>query len=674
MTHYPSGLHDFMRARTVYDLRYCPLEYEDALQLTQVLWWLSRFRSVGADVDGVEHAYTSADGKGFVILLQPTGGERVVKRGTTWGYYTISEPWRGPYDGHVIVNMATYLVSSCLTKRLAELWSCYDVEDQFNRFHMASVSQGALDPEQNERLEILSRGLVHLYLLDQGRVSSDIARVAVRVAGDMGLRDLADRLEGMRNSLPRPPAVLAQRQAARQRIRDHRAKHGWARTPEAQSAYDRLDHQLRIVEARIDPLDDSRYELGRALDSTRRRFRCANDLDRLQELAARWQFIYARAISPDEDMEEIEARDSFWAMRQLRSLDRDRYLSVLERWLATARPRHASRILVAVAEADPDRALKLMNGMPEERRPRSQHAASVVLSATRATKDEGKALKRLLAFVRSHGLSSLQLRELISTIVPTGNALRFPGPAVDEVLLGYASPGFRDGAKNLYFEDVCGGLIRRGRPAYLAKVHRILSTEMKTGAGSGTWAYAHLVVATGDKYKDEFADAMRPRLAEARAPLLTWILRIWVADLTELKPDLERIATSGPDDVEDPAPEQRRKNGRAQAVRGRHHIAREILSIWNEEDLLTKAKLLVALGLHTPFWFVDPWYHGPSARMRKELTEIAARLSRSEVRALDSFLSLCETEARAKPSDYFRRASLKYVEQTRLVLERVLAE
>ena len=74
------------------------------------------------------------------------------------------------------------------------------------------------------------------------------------------------------------------------------------------------------------------------------------------------------------------------------------------------------------------------------------------------------------------------------------------------------------------------------------------------------------------------------------------ILCIYALDRREWKDDLERIATSGPEDYE--GQQSVRGADRNKQAIYRSHDARRIAAIWNEDDPLTRAKLLIAFGFH----------------------------------------------------------------------------
>lgn len=85
------------------------------------------------------------------------------------------------------------------------------------------------------------------------------------------------------------------------------------------------------------------------------------------------------------------------------------------------------------------------------------------------------------------------------------------------------------------------------------------------------------------------------RLADTRAPVIPLLRTAWAHDLRGLRPAIFAIANAGPEDQEGP------RLVRTGGIRGvqlaRYHLARQILSLWDEADPVARARLLVAFAL-----------------------------------------------------------------------------
>ena len=122
------------------------------------------------------------------------------------------------------------------------------------------------------------------------------------------------------------------------------------------------------------------------------------------------------------------------------------------------------------------------------------------------------------------------------------------------------------------------------------------------------------------------------------------ILGLYALDRREWKDELERIATSRPEDYEgrQPLPGADRDE---QAVY-RSHDARKIAAIWNEDDSLTRAKLLLAFGfqVHCSSWR-DEGERFVSDTIQKQLRESAGGLSPEQAKGVVELVDYCEKNA-----------------------------
>jgi len=86
------------------------------------------------------------------------------------------------------------------------------------------------------------------------------------------------------------------------------------------------------------------------------------------------------------------------------------------------------------------------------------------------------------------------------------------------------------------------------------------------------------------------------RLADTRASLRPLLLTAWAYDLRQLRPAIEAIANAGPEDAEGPRLIQ---SGGSRGVQlARYHLARQVLSLWDESDPTARARLLTAFALN----------------------------------------------------------------------------
>ena len=107
---------------------------------------------------------------------------------------------------------------------------------------------------------------------------------------------------------------------------------------------------------------------------------------------------------------------------------------------------------------------------------------------------------------------------------------------------------------------------------------------------SGYLTGAAAIVSKHPEMRGPLLDYVRKQLANIRQLQVTpeqLFDVIWRADLRELTPELRKLATTSPDENEDPAISM----SPAPTGNGKFHAARVILLAWREGDRLTKTKL-----------------------------------------------------------------------------------
>jgi hypothetical protein len=74
-------------------------------------------------------------------------------------------------------------------------------------------------------------------------------------------------------------------------------------------------------------------------------------------------------------------------------------------------------------------------------------------------------------------------------------------------------------------------------------------------------------------------------------------------------------------------------------VNERYHLARKIAALWNEKDLLTRGRLLLALGYSESYEFVESEALERRERMKEALAALAREASPAELEALRQFMT-----------------------------------
>ena len=105
------------------------------------------------------------------------------------------------------------------------------------------------------------------------------------------------------------------------------------------------------------------------------------------------------------------------------------------------------------------------------------------------------------------------------------------------------------------------------------------------------------------------------------------------------------------------------------AIEGRFHLARQILSLWNEEDAMTRCRLLLAFGFNHAYEFVEEPVPERLARMKIELAKTAQALTCDERKEATDFLQWYQDEHINKENEpVYRDRLVKFAALAQAVL------
>lgn len=257
--------------------------------------------------------------------------------------------------------------------------------------------------------------------------------------------------------------------------------------------------------------------------------------------------------------------------------------------------------------------------------------------------DEQKRVKALIEVALDPKSGWEERGRAIELLVPPDQPLRYPTTDVDTALVKLLNPRMADDVVNFTLGRACRSLARRGRTEYFDKMAEALkSTKDGMIYGEVLGPLTQLAQCDPAKYNPRLRAILQPQMKQTNKMVTDLLMAVWSADLRVLKSDLERIATSGPDDYEDERAHS--CGGEMSAVEGRFHLARKILSLWNEEDVVTRCRLLLAFGFKDAYAFVEEPVPERSARMKIELAKAAQLLTREQRKDVGIFLQWYQGE------------------------------
>ncbi|NLG35539.1 MAG: hypothetical protein GX548_09325 [Lentisphaerae bacterium] len=601
-------------SQPTFDFRLCELDYPDARHIAHVLWWLDRLRSHRDNPpDNLGSSWSSADGQTSLDFRSADGSLVLHRDGTLWSDH-IAERWQQEYTPEVFVNLADHLFYDPLRDRLGEAWSAQAPK---RPAAFCRPDGSACLPSTPPDLPPLTPSLLNLFTPDQTHLSLAIARDAVRAAGETADSSLEAPLAALLSQIPDLPPKRTRQdiEAELQPLKDLLPSDpDWT---ESQPLKNRLHDEL--MDSYRDTGANDFHSLRSAIELSLRQIRSANDLDTLDA--------WARTKDPGAD----------WAIRRLRHLDHGRYVETLEWWVhhsESHRARHAFNLL---ARENSARAGE--TAAEPSVTTRDDLAAAAFTQLARATDmpDGPPRIEALIRVALSTNSYSEERGRAIDLLAPSDQPLKYPNPEIDETLLRLMDPAMADRIVNWTLGKACLALARRGRTdTFDAMADTLTSLKDPAVYPYVLQALVQLAQLDPPRFHPRLADLLQPQFRHTNQSIPELLMAAWAADLRQLQPDIERIATSGPDDYE--SERAHSYGGHPSDVDDRFHLARQIASLWNEKDPATKARLLLAFGFHQASNLCVNPRPEQTFRMETELSRLAPTLSPDHHRQVTEFI------------------------------------
>lgn len=606
-----------------FDLRVCPLPYEDARHLLATIGWLDRLRSrdLGDPTNFPNMTISTADGTGVVTVRDATGAVLIDREKTLWSS-PLSDRWSGPYDQTSFVNFSAYLVAGALTQRLGAAWSS---AAPAHAPHIAIQEKRtpSYTEEEHARVAALVRRFLSDFTPAQDRVSNVIAASAAEAAGTLVIADTRPLLEKLLASLP--PESSPPRTYDDVFTEYYKVLRTPAPDPKSRAAREEAERALSSELAAI-----RRYESVHAPAHLRR---VATVALRKIESARNPDALHTWAISEEDGNQ--------WALQQLARIDTPRYAQALEQWLKTAKGKRARQIFDELRRVAPERATALADTRPAEKADALTADIFEHLQQSGRPLDDPAHLDALLAVLQNPKSGWEQRRKAIDLLVPPDDPLRFPQRKVDDALLRVLKPDQADDVINFTLPSACRALALRQRSEHFDRIAALLDTKQNVMVSTDVIS-SLVLLAQHDpaRFNPRIAKILSPHLKTTERRMNDILWAIWSANLRDFQPDMERLGTSGPDDYQD---SKASGSGDGPTVRGRFHLARKIADVWNASDPVTEIRLLTALALSEPYYFAYEPALERLAALKKALHEASRRLTPEQRASLDEFFQAAAT-------------------------------
>jgi hypothetical protein len=331
-----------------------------------------------------------------------------------------------------------------------------------------------------------------------------------------------------------------------------------------------------------------------------------------------------------------------WALRSLAQLDPKRYADALETLTRETKGKWARQFYAALAQVDHTRAATIARELPADKIDALTLPAFVVLREAGVVPDEPQRLATIIKMLHDPKTDWQERAHAIETLVPLDDALRYPGREIDEALLRLFARDQADESRTFTLEEACLALARRGRTETFDRIVEQLPTAQDKGNYERVLeALTHLAQRDPGRFNPRLVEIIRPHLLHTNESVPGLIWMIWSADLRDLKPELQRLATSDPSAFEDN--KAHASGGAASAVTGRFHLARKVLHLCSETDALTRAKLLVSFTATEAEEFFRNPHPERVARMKADMNRTADELSPDAKNALRAFTTAIDS-------------------------------
>jgi hypothetical protein len=614
--------YDPVHAGPRYDFRYAEISYQDARQIAQTIWWLNRVRTRKTFEDSSSGGvFSTGDGNGGLLLMDAQGKAVLQISDRVWSGSVIS-CWANNYNERVCLNLAEHLITRVLPKRVPDQWSPPKIKSIPGKFFQKGVAPES-EEEQWGEIQKQMETFLSLFSLDQRFLSHSILKQVVLAAGNSGTVEFLPKLRDMESVLSKTRPISRSAKVIEKELKEADARedlHKWYA----------LHKELKEVEQGVN-LESATIELKIAVQDAISKITIAKNPDALLM------------------MSKSKSKNGEWAFQRLKTLDPKLYVQALEWWLDHTDGKRKQQIFEEIVNMAPERAEEIAPKLPKDQR--EALLISVLGSRQKNGKilDENKHVDALLKIVTNPKEKWDDRSHAMEFLVPEEDPLRFKSSKIDEALIQILKDRLEkaslkkedllsEGALDNSFvaRRAIDALSSRGNLDAFVPMKKLWESEaLDTDKTSNLTSLLRLAHKGGKAYTQQLLPALKANLKHTNFNLMEVIMDVWVVDLRELEPDLKRIATASPDDEE--GFRVRQWGGAASDVNEKYHLARKVLSLWKEEDRLTRAKLIIAFGMLSNR--LDSSFE--LERAKSELQKIQSALSESEKKEVQSFLDFC---------------------------------
>ena len=559
-----------LRRQGEFRLRRESLSEAQARQIFATLWWLSRATLLNLDRSGGGQLGGSTS-DGFATLRLTNNGHsgewRALRVDRGWGRPLLGGTWGNPKGNEIVVNVAAWMFDEWLPSLLGVAETRTEdfitaVLGDFLAGHASYESADVAAIAAGESGSIALRPLLEKVVATLPNLSPNELRIQQIESEEKGwvlefgremAGDFATYQRDWTRKSPLEPEIFPAAPAVP-------SIPGLLDTPSVpDTGLGREPLKGPVFSAQelwlFEPLDTLRAEKSR-IQSTEKKSESA--LRYLRRNAA--EAIRKIDLWNDADgLEKWALESDEFALRRLLAIAPARAATVIRQVIPTAgnyeRDELRETLLLLCGDG------KVPIGSPE-----------TALAGQRAVRESD--LAGLDWDPLHSGFSHWRLTEQwMRTVVPPSDPMRYSWPALNAKLFTLIKNGNPS-------NETCRALARRGPPGAWNALER-----------SGSVGLMPLAILTSRQ--PVFQKKMRARLGD-ELKAANWTtddasFAAWLADIRDVAPALEKVATSSAED------------GEGSSAPIRRHMPRRILSLWLEPDAATRAKLLLAFAMGNAF-------------------------------------------------------------------------
>jgi hypothetical protein len=598
--------------RSHWEVRRIDLSSEQARRVFQVIWWMSRVRSLPFKFGGTNssdiHAWSS-----FTF--------RVGGKASSLGQLSREDSAGEGFSPATFSQLTAQLLDQEVVDWLGKPWKAQAMPVRF------ADSSGRTIPQTAEEWAKIKDGMAGvLQLFAEGKVDATLAEQAAVALGEENWRELRGAVERARDALP-PPMPFEKRLAEiEEQLKPWKEKLG--KEAGERASWEREERRRPAVDLPGFPdAPPGGPILQRKEKLTPEEEQKFGEIDALY----REQMKAKEAASPSEEeiaalrkaisttLRQLDSYDDVEALFRLGSTEPDAFVFALQRLVQIA-PKRAVELL-RLAEKNADHEVDEQRYAADRRLLEERLELAAAGAGTRLSDS------RRAALIESFQDASRLYRErdhALQMLVPPEEPRRYADPAIDAALLE--------------------SLERRGHymepdAVPLALAQRAGGKAWKALARDDT-AAARTVIAQHEPaaYRPQVREEIARQLRQPKFDLPSVCWALWLLDLRELKDDLEKFATGGPAELDS---RDSGYSGPSAPPTQRSHLARQIASLWNEPDPLTRARMLVAFTVGQATTFADE-YNGGLDHLDRQLAALRTELTPDQLATATEYVAWCE--------------------------------